>query len=61
MSKDIKKNSLTPKDIEVNTLVVPSDLEPVQASEKSAEVTWQELEDAVMLINPDHDSMESRG
>lgn len=57
----MKKNNQTPKDIKVNTLVVPSDLEPVQVSNKSTVVTQQELEDAVTLINPDHDSMESRG
>lgn len=57
----MKKNNQTPKDIKVNTLVMPSDVEPVQISKEGAGVTQQELEDAVTLINPDHDSMESRG
>lgn len=61
MSKNIKKYNQTPKDIKVNTLVVPSDVEPVPTPKKGSKVTQQELDDAVTLINPDHDSMESRG
>lgn len=57
----MKKESQTPQNIEVNTQVMPSDFEPVPAPGKSAGVTPQQLEDAVTLINPDHDSMESRG
>lgn len=60
-----KKNktqcSQTPKNIKVNTQVKPQDMEPVKRKEDESRSSWAEVEDATVLINPDADSMESRG
>lgn len=52
--------SQTPKNIKVNTQVKPQDVEPVKDT-TGQKVTWNEVEDATIIINPDSDSMESRG
>lgn len=60
-----KKNktqcSQTPKNIKVNTQVKPQDAEPVKRGKKGDGVSWKEVEDATIVVNPDVDSMESRG
>lgn len=61
MDKDDKRscNNQTPKNIKVNTQVRPEDFEPVKCPDDN--VCWDEVEDATVLVNPDVDSMESRG
>ncbi len=44
-----------------DTQVHPEDLEPVKGFKDNDEVTWDEIEDENVLLNPDADSMESRG
>ena len=53
------KCSQTPKNVKVDTQVKPEDMEPVKASKEG--VSWEEVEDATLVINPDVNSMESRG
>lgn len=52
--------SQTPKNIRVDTQVKPQDVEPVDERSENG-VSWNEVEDATILINPDSNSMESRG
>jgi hypothetical protein len=44
-----------------DTFVHPEDLEPVEGLKNPTEVTWDEIVDENVLLNPDADSMESRG
>ncbi len=44
-----------------DTFVHPEDLEPVEGFRNGEEVTWDEIEDENVLINPDPESMEGRG
>lgn len=54
---------LKPKAMEElqNTLLHPDDIEPVQGLKESAHVTWDEVEDENLILNPDPDSMQGRG
>lgn len=46
----------------VDTMVHPDDLEPVMGFMiDPREVTWDEIEDENVLLNPDPESMEGRG
>ncbi len=45
-----------------DTMLHPEDLEPVEGLMKDdGKVTWDEIEDENVLINPDPSSMEGRG
>lgn len=59
--KKTGKCSQTPKNIKVNTQVKPQDMEPVKGGKSKNGVSWSEVEEATVVVNPDVDSMESRG
>lgn len=44
-----------------DTMVHPEDLEPVEGCKDPSEVTWDEIEDENVIINPDPESMHGRG
>lgn len=60
MGKD-REHEHDPLDPVVNTQVMPEDLEPVKGEVTSKGVDWSEVEDAVVVTNPDISSMDSRG
>lgn len=48
-----------PKDIETETMVTPNDFGRIRNPEDG--VTEQDVEESTVMINPDVESMESRG
>lgn len=58
MEKKDRKCSQTPKAPKVETMVVPQDMEPVVETGRNGDVTWQEVEDAVIVTNPDVNTLE---
>lgn len=44
-----------------DTQIHPEDMEPVQGFKEDTTVTWDEVEDENILLNPDPSSMEGRG
>ena len=60
MKKDSKTSS-TPKDIKTRTQLTPDDITVKKSQRNRDEISDEELEEEVALINPDVNSMESRG
>jgi hypothetical protein len=56
----MKNTTIEPTPLTPDTQLHPQDIEPVRHS-PSGHPTWEEVEDATLVLNPDADSMESRG
>lgn len=44
-----------------DNMIHPDDLEPVRGLKDPVAVTWDEVEDENIILNPDPDSMQGRG
>ncbi len=55
------KKSNTVRSIKVDTQVKPDSIGRIKATGKDEPATLEEVEEDTILINPDVDSMESRG
>lgn len=58
MKNESTKCSQTPKSPKVETLVTPQDMEPVVERDSEGDVTWNEVEDAVVVTNPDVNTLD---
>ena len=57
-----KTNDQDVKNIKTETMLTPDDLKPAKKTNDRKEgVSCKEVEESVVMINPDVDSMESRG
>lgn len=59
-TKGAKKSNAV-RDIKVKTQVGADDMGPIKATGANEPATYEEVEESTILINPDVDSMESRG
>jgi hypothetical protein len=57
----MKKTNESLKGIEVNTLVEPESIGRIDPTNPTGPVSFREVEESTILINPDMESMESRG
>ncbi len=55
------KKSNVVRDIKVNTQVKPDSIGRIKSTGKNEPATLEEVEEDTILVNPDADSMESRG
>lgn len=55
------KNNMTMEDIWVNTLVDPESVGRIEPTASDGPVSFRQVEKDTILINPDIESMESRG
>ncbi|MDR0907309.1 MAG: hypothetical protein LBM63_01660 [Rikenellaceae bacterium] len=57
----MKKSSESLKNIEVNTLTDPESIGRIEPTKPTEAASFKEVEQDTILINPDMESMESRG
>lgn len=60
MKKEVKTNNKV-KDIRVNTQVTPDSIGRIEPTGPDEPANELEVEESTIIVNPDPDSMESRG
>lgn len=61
MKNENKKSEKMRTSPKTNTMVKPSSATKKSTGKNDGGVSWTEVEEAVIMINPDVESMESRG